>query len=623
MGITNGVVDTSNGGLKITDVVTALGGQANNNLLSICTSTNSNIWARYRPTGYGTAFNRGSNTSKALMYGLSYIDSGGNETSKSPSNILPQVTSGNFNNNLRWNFKPTLTNNRLGDYNGYKHNAQCNISATFFKEETIAGQTGLFKSANIEVLSFIKNSAFSIEPPRQWENHTSSDDIDYCSRLYFEELFVNSTSALYDLYLGLAFKIGDNYKMLSTGQKMGVLLHDNTIKNLSINSVVFGTIYPANGRITMILNFESLENAIGRNFIPVNTEFNARLVLIESGSSSAYVLDTISNAYSFEITNGFCYGTFTLKTLSSYLNIKTYRNDGLFFGGNANEWEYGHPYWDSVRQTYNCDWKPILGHEDIEDKTIDDYCYLQYDSTHDYAITYNNSGVVTNIRPISSSETFSGARYIRYKLKLGGCICTEFKPKPDGAGITENDVIYISQPSVTFGEKAEIILYDVFHLSGSSFTYDAFLIQFGGDEDFNESFVPANTIFPIQRTEGFCTKTYSYTWTYYNKTISTQGIMGDTNTYTQLHYCTYVANNPNTDGNFKRVSSTLRDLSEMKFVNKTTGQQYDTVNSSVYIYFVKSAIGSNTNDIEMDLNYKGFPSTTGGYRQLTYNIKVK
>lgn len=337
---TTGVISSP---VTLEDVKNATGWQPNQSqpldLENLCLQKNGtpngkiNMWARYRPTGYGSIHNRkqenGENENKSLMYGLA--EKNGSTVVEKNVNIL-KVGQTNFTNNLTWDIKADLTYCRLQDFNGYNKNAKCNITSDFFKPKTMGQQEGFFYNAGIQtVVNFIKDINFTSEPPQCWEDE-SGDNFDYCSRLYFEELFPN-TSGLNNLYLGLAFVYGDNAKILSLGKTFGYLMNNNINENILLNGDYIGILNSSGGRITVALDFKSIYESTSGGFVPVNTTFNSRLVLIQSGRNVPYVDNLAyspngSNVYSCEITTGFCKGTFFLTKLNSYINIKNISHFG-------------------------------------------------------------------------------------------------------------------------------------------------------------------------------------------------------------------------------------------------------------------------------------------------------
>lgn len=444
-------------------------------LYTLCRSSKINPWARFKPTAGGRIEDRkvnsrtGNNEYYSVIYGMAKYDSQGTLVGR--TDIIPNITKNNFDilNDLSWNLGTDWTSKapnyyRLQDFNGYKHNAQFPMTATFMSNYSIGTQSGMFYNVNIPILSLrslkISYGAIPVPngsnsgPEKCWEDVSGFTASDY-GQLFLEDLFAATstegltTFQLGNFYLGVMFKIGNLYPILHTNVKINDILNASASGAKKLMAIVNGTenekikvgdIAYGNNQLDLNFRLLSFEDIHGYTFPTTNDIMyvDSRVVLIKELMSSnvshasdeiiAYLYPGGSGntgsvpanvIYSFEGKTGFCkIRRKQFKKLLSYVNITSktnrsssthvQRNAGCFFtgdvrnvaGSSANVW-YTYTNGNWIYDT-------SLGHPN---SNFHGQCYLKL---------------------ISEDTTVNGSgHWVKFQLKLQGFVCNEFRSNRD------------------------------------------------------------------------------------------------------------------------------------------------------------------------------------------------
>lgn len=587
----------------VEDVKSVLNETASNDLGTLCKKNNINVWARYKPSTGGCVKNRkrenGNNEYYSVVYGIAKYDNG---TLVGREDIFKIVNINNFSDVLTWNLKqPTLNYYRLQDFNGYNHNAKFsfdNSNYKFFPANTYGTQTGPFYNMEYPILTMASDrpSGMTFTPVQCWEEHTSETLSTY-SVLYLEDLFYAAsheainTFRISDFKLGIAVVKGNNSFVFNTGVSFGTIFSSGTTRTQDLNFTINDTTYhigsialQANGGyVLLIINFKTFNDILGVNyFVGDNVTVKVRVVMLET-NDNIWVYNTIPsgiNVYAFEPIDGFCYKNVTLKKIYTFVSVTSYtnrvshavRNAGKFFSSTLNE-ELGTQQVDY--EYVNGNWSLISGKTarvinsgtgDYDDPSGEGSYMCRFLLDTDYKWRLSNNVFV--------QDNTSSGTYVRFRLRLRGFVCCEFRAK-DNQALTNN---YL------FPEDIDVIKTPKLYLRVTSSSFGDVHIKIMNN---NQYIIPSTGI------EVGSFSPSSFIW---NKTNVVQN--------SHLRYCDkqYGSNSDN-------VNKCHSHMGNLNVIGGTTTQ------SEIYIFVQKTAL-TKPDDFYMELFYTFGPDERGNYEEI-------
>lgn len=550
MGVTNGIIDTTNGGITIDNVQTQVG-FSGNTLQGICANHNINMWSKYRPTAGGRIHDRkksdGTDEHTEVMYGFDTNTFNlSNIPLLKPEN-QPSTVNGDFRPNLQWlNILPTLTYCRLGDFENYWHTATPPFKIQFKNIQ----YTGL-------------NNVFEMDNGVEYKNLILSfDDI-------IGTQGGGSASALAQLKIGFAVINHSSYERSSSSEStfakcfvfpitmQTIFFYGNSgTYFVSYNGTSYTRVNSADETTIAVLSYSPSNIAFGLNPKVIHEIINSdyywngdkiyvRMVLVNDSQSDFVLKNDFSNCYSFELKQGFGVSSTPIEikdnpSTGNYVYIQDVRNCGDFYGKASNQWTYN-------KQNNLWDWHHINYVPDESVFYFENNCYLV------------DSGL----------ETYNSVKYRKFKLNLNGSLCSEFclaGYSSNNANIEDSTITKSHYVSITILKEAEII--------GETGETEGRDVSFQYVE-INSNVLSTNNQYISEYKTQYSWKKYEGSGSGLWITIESGDEPDNT---TQLKYCTRIMNQR--VGDYQRIHSELIPA----YVFSINGTDYDATSANIYVY---------------------------------------